>query len=164
MERPQNLWFDAEVRPNRALSPKGIRILFLCLAAGSIVINGGLILIGQWVAALFMAFDLSLLAVALLVNTRDLRAVERVIVDDDSIRVERYAPGQEPFRDSLSVAWARLERAPSQLVEGLEALAVTSRGKTLALARALSPLERAAFADALEAALLRRNRMLSRIA
>lgn len=128
------------------------------------MINGGLILIGQWVAALFMAFDLSLLAVALLVNTRDLRAVERVIVDDDSIRVERYAPGQEPFRDSLSVAWARLERAPSQLVEGLEALTVTSRGKTLALARALSPLERAAFADALEAALLRRNRMLSRIA
>lgn len=164
MERPQNLWFDAEVRPNRALSPKGLRVLFLCLAAGSVIINGSLILIGQWIAALFMTFDLTLLVIALLVNTRDLRAVERVIVDDDSILVERHTPGQEPIRDSLSVAWARLERAPSRLVEGLEALTVTSRGKSLALARALSPLERAAFADALEVAINNRNQNLSRAA
>jgi uncharacterized membrane protein len=164
MDHQQRLWFDAEVRPNRALSPQGLRRLFLALATGSILINGGLIVAGQWIAAIFMTFDLGLLGIALLVNTRDLRAVEHIRIDDDHIHILRQAPGHQTEAQTLNVAWARLERAPSRLVEGLEAVSLTSQGKTLTVAKALSPRERADFANALEAALNNRNQNLSRFA
>lgn len=150
-------WFDAEVCPNRSLSPKGLRRMLKAMALGGILAVAGLGFAGQWIAGIFLAVDLGLLAVALLACTRNLRAFERVRIEDGDIVVARHRPGAPPEVERLPAAWVRVVRVPHRQVEGLEAVQLTASGRTLAIAEALAPWERPAFADALESALARRR-------
>lgn len=151
------LWFDAQVRPNRSLSPQGLRRLLLATGIGGFVAGLALLAIGQWIAAAFLWLDLGLLAFALLASTVKLRAVEHVRIDDSAISIIRETPGRPQETLGLPAAWARVIRVPHKQVEGLEAIQLTASGRTITIASALAPWERPAFADALEAALARRR-------
>lgn len=151
------LWFDAQVRPNRSLSPQGLRRLLLATGIGGLVAGIALMASGQWIAAGFLWLDLALLACALLASTVKLRAVEHVRIDDSAISITREAPGHPQETVGLPAAWARVIRVPHRQVEGLEAIQLSASGRTITIAAALAPWERPAFADALEAALARRR-------
>lgn len=163
MSRGQTrLWFDAQVRPNRSLSPQGLRRLLMATGVGGLLAGLALLASGQWVAAGFLWLDLALLAVALLASTAKLRAVEHVRVDDSVISIIRQVPGLPRETVGLPAAWTRVVRVPHRQVEGLEAIQLTASGRTVTVAAALAPWERPAFADALEAALARRRAGLCR--
>lgn len=151
------LWFDAQVRPNRSLSPQGLRRLLLATGMGGFVAGLALLASGQWIAAGFLWLDLALLAFALLASTAKLRAVEHVRIDDSVISIIRETPGRPREAVGLPAAWTRVVRVPHRQVEGLEAIQLTASGRTITIAAALAPWERPSFADALEDALARRR-------
>lgn len=151
------VWFDAEVRPNRSLTPGGRRLVLS--AAGLAGLGAGSVLVasGFWLAAGFLWFDLGLLACAMLACSARLRAVEHVRIDDDSIVVERHRPGFPVESLAIPAAWTRVIRVPHPQVDGLEAVHLRASGRTVTVAADLAPSERPAFADALEVALARRR-------
>jgi uncharacterized membrane protein len=151
------VWFDADVRPNRSLTGQGLKRLALAMLALATVMCTGLVLFGQWIAAGFLILDFGLLGVAFLANTRSLRATERVRIEDDALVVERRQPGRPPERRILSAGWARVLRMPHRQTTGLEAVAICVGQEKVFVGAALAPWERPHFADALEAALIRRK-------
>jgi uncharacterized membrane protein len=92
------------------------------------------------------------------------RVEERVLLTDEAlIVIASEAPATPPTIRRLEPTWARVERTHHPAV-GCDALSVFARGQRITLAAALSPDERESFADALEQALARRRRDISRVA
>lgn len=151
------VWFDADVRPNRSLSPRGLMRLGAAMLALATLMAAGLIAFQQWIAAAFLMLDFALLGVALAVNTKSLRAVERIRIDDDHLVVERRTPGRPVEMRALPAGWVRVVRTPHRQTTGLEAVTVCAGAEQVIVGAALAPWERPTFADALETALARRR-------
>ncbi|MET0294857.1 MAG: DUF2244 domain-containing protein [Phenylobacterium sp.] len=147
------LYMDAEIRPNRSLSQRGFIILisvvtvFNCLAAAVFVS------LGAHFAAVFLGLDVLAVAAAFLASFAAARRVERVTVDAADVRIVHETPRWSRLVWSSPTAFTRV----SVVVEDERAVGLLLRlsGKEVAVAEALSPGERAAFAKALEQAIWR---------
>lgn len=148
-ERPV---FDATITPHRSLGQNGFRIVMTLVCLASVVSSIPFVVLGAWPVAGFFGLDLLALFIAFKVNFRSARAFERIIVTPLEVLLRKVSQhGKEAVWRS-NPAWTRLEREHDEDY-GLLGLTLVSRGRSTPVASALSPQERAGFADALGSAL-----------
>jgi uncharacterized membrane protein len=142
------VFMDAHLTPNRALSVRAFTLLILVFCG----INTGLAVLfwmqGAWPVVGFLALDVALLYVAFRINYRDGRISERVHVSAARVQLTRTDQQGRSLHWQVHPAWARVE--PNS-----EAVLVSAGASCLRLASFLSPPERADFAAALNAAIIR---------
>jgi len=148
-ERPV---FDATITPHRSLGVSGFRIVMTLVCLASVVSSIPFVVLGAWPVAGFFGIDVLALFIAFHVNFRAARAFERIVVTPLEVLLRKVSHhGKEAVWRS-NPAWTRLEREHDQDY-GLLGLNLVSRGRSTSIASALSPQERAGFADALGSAL-----------
>lgn len=148
-ERPV---FDATITPHRSLGQNGFRLVMTLVCLASIVSSIPFVVLGAWPVAGFFGLDVIALFIAFHVNFRHARAFERIVVTPLEVLLRKVSHhGNEAVWRS-NPAWTKLERQDDEDY-GLLRLSLVSRGKSVAVAAALSPHEREGFADALGAAL-----------
>jgi uncharacterized membrane protein len=136
------LYMDAVITPNRSLSPRGITVIVVAMGTMSLIPMTMAIYLGAPFPPLFLGLDVLGLWFALTFAAKRRVRAERVQVSSEAVRVLK---GEREVWDTPT-AFTRIE------VEGEgDELRVWLRlsAKSLAVAQALSPGERGAFAEAL---------------
>jgi uncharacterized membrane protein len=145
------LHFNAVVTPHRSLGRKGFVILMSVLVAVNFAAGMIFLLKGAWPVFGFCGLDVALVWWAFKANYRAARAHETVQLSDDELLIRRVDQRGHARSFSFQPYWVRLELVenPDESTE----LYLRSHGKSLELARVLSPSERLEFARALQKAL-----------
>src|SRR5262245_29044376 len=81
--------FDAVIHPHRSLNATGLRVLFGVVLAGNAAVAVFLISMGGWPVLGFLGLDILAVWIALRLSVRQARAFERVVVDAETLLVER---------------------------------------------------------------------------
>lgn len=154
MDRP--LYMDAEIRPNRSLSQRGFVILIAAITALNCVSAAVFLSMGAHFVPIFLGLDLVAIVVAFLVSFHAAKRVERVQVTASAVRVVHETPRWSKLVWESPTAFTRLglERDEARVV----GVRLMLSGRQVAVAEALSPVERAQFAEALEQAIWRARR------
>lgn len=144
--------FDATITPHRSLGQNGFRIVMALVCLSSVVSSVPFVVLGAWPVAGFFGLDVLALFIAFHVNFRHARAFERIVVTPLEILLRKVSHHGREAVWRFSPTWTRLERQTDPDY-GLLGLKLVSRGQSVTVAGALSPAERAGFADALGSAL-----------
>lgn len=149
--------FDATITPHRSLDRNGFRIVMTLVSLASVASSIPFVALGAWPVAGFFGLDVIALFIAFHVNFRHARAFERIVVTPLEVLLRKVSHhGREAVWRS-NPAWTKLERQTDEDY-GLLGLNLVSRGRSVAVAGALSPGEREGFAEALGAALAKARR------
>ncbi len=149
--RAGRVYFDAELRPNRSLSPTGFFLLMGVIAGSIAALSTVYVNLGAWPVLGFFGLDIVLIVLAFRLSYRQGRLTETVRVTAEDIAVTRRFPSGAATSYAVPTYWARVHI--DDPVRHHSQVRVTSQGRTLILGAFLSPDERAAFAKALQAAL-----------
>ena len=151
-------FFDAELHPNRPLSPKGTYIVLGILAGFSLIISIGFLAVGAWPVPGFLGLDLIILYVAFRIARKRAHKAEAIRLDDRELTVTRFIPGKPPLVWRLEPAWVKVGLEPIGRQDNR--LTLRDRNYGLNIGSFLLPEEREDIADALKAALHKRLRSL----
>ena len=158
------VWLDTGVRPHLAMSPRGLRWVSVALLAPAVLSGVIAIALRAWPITCFLGGEAGLACLALYWNAKRLAEQrERVLLTDNDLIVESWDRDAALGCARLEPAWARVERTVRPYA-GCEAIVIRSNRQSVRVADALGPDQRAVFADALEAALIKRKQNLVRIA
>ncbi len=154
------LLFDAELRPNRSLSPRGFRILMLAVCIVSLVVGLGFFIQGAWPVLGFLGLDVAAIYLAFRISYRAGGLRETVKLSKDELSIHRIHPGGGRRSWSFQPYWARVRLVVDEVedVGSHGAVVVASHGRAVHLGTFLAPEERRSFADALTSALARLGR------
>jgi uncharacterized membrane protein len=145
--------FQAELRPNRSLSPHGFRLLMLGLAVVSFISGVAFVSMGAWPVFGFFGLDVLLLYWAFKASYRSGNLYETLRLTEDTLEVRRIHPsgGSQVWR--MRPHWLRvlIDEPP----EHHSQLVLRSHGRDLTVGSFLTPEERAEVASALRDALAR---------
>jgi uncharacterized membrane protein len=144
------LYMDAVIWPNRSLSPRGLTVLLCVFTVYNIVVAVFLLLIGAFPIPLFLGLDVLGLALAFHFSNRRTRDAERVQVSAEAVRVVRQDRGRPLTVWTSPTAFTRVA---VEVGEDEAEVKLELSGRSLAIAQALSPAERADFAAALQRAI-----------
>lgn len=151
------IWFDARIRPNAAMSRRGLALVGAGLMAPALIFGAIMLIYEAWPATLFLGAEAALAVVALYWCAKRLSEQwERVVLTDHALVVEAWDQGKPVATERIDPTWASIERRVSRDF-GCEAVFVRVRRRRVRIAQALSPKERVALADALERALHQRK-------
>jgi uncharacterized membrane protein len=145
------LYLDAELRPRRSLSRRGVALLMLPLVAINLIFATFFFVLGAAFVPPFLGLDVLAMGIALLVSFRSARRIERVRVTADEIRVTHERGRWMRIVWASPTAFTRVDL--EQAGRHGAALRLSSKGEKVTVAAALSPPERESFAHELEAAL-----------
>ncbi len=146
--------FEARITPHRSLQERSFRLLMTLLCVTTVVASIPFMVLGAWPVAGFFGLDLIALYVAFRVNFRDARAFEEVAVTPLKVSVAKVGHRGDRREWRFDTIWTKLERQEDEDY-GCLGLKLVSRGQSVPVAQALSPGERASFADAFSGALAR---------
>jgi uncharacterized membrane protein len=147
---PARCYLDAALRPRRSLSPRGAVLLMVPVLIVNVIFATFFSLMGGAFVPPFLGLDVLGLGLALWLNFRAARLIERIRVSADEIVVTRERPGEVRQIWASSPAFTRIELTyPGRHASRLR---LFSRGKGVTLASALAPAEREAFAEELKSA------------
>lgn len=152
--------FDVIITPASSLDTGGVRWFFAGVMALTAVLVAILSVSHLWVAAIFVVADAAFLLIAFVACRRDLRRAERVVIDDHQVVIERVDGQGRPVETRVVPLFGLwVER---HVIDGeVQGVSLVHREARLAVARDLSPAERAtflvAFLDALTDAGWRRR-------
>lgn len=147
---------DAEIRPNRSLSERGFIILIAVVTAANCASAAVFIAMGATFVPFFLGIDVLAIIVAFLASFRAARRIERVQVTARDVRVVQETPNSARLVWESPTAFTRVQVLKDE--DRAVGLKLALSGRELSLAAALSPRERAAFAQALEEAIWRAKR------
>lgn len=147
---------DAEIRPNRSLSERGFIILIAVVTLANCASAAVFIAMGATFVPIFLGLDLLAVVVAFLASFRAARRVERVQVTAREVRVVQQTPRESRVVWESPTAFTRIQ--VEQEENRTVGLKLALSGREMAVAAALSPRERAEFAQALEDAIWRARR------
>jgi uncharacterized membrane protein len=147
------LYMDAVITPNRSLSKKGFYWLIGVLVAGNLAIGTLMVSLGALPVPIFLGLDVLGVLLAFRASYRGAGQSERVQVSADEVRVLHQIGASARTVWASPTAFTRVSVVARGEPEARVRLHLSQ--KALTLARALSPPERVAFADALEAAIRR---------
>ena len=144
--------FSATLTPQRSLSRTGFLVLMAGIGALGFV--GGLVFLiaGAWPVVPFLGLDVLLVYWAFRASYRSGTAYEEVMVTPSELMVRKVSHHGAIKEWTLNPLWVKLERQWHDAY-GLERLFLVSRGRRLAIAGFLGPVEKESFAAALAAAL-----------
>lgn len=153
----ERIWFDARIRPNAAMSRRGLALVGAGLMAPALIFGVIMIIYEAWPATLFLGAEAALAVAALYWCAKRLSEQwERVLLTDHALVVEAWDQGKPIATHQIDPTWASIERRVSRDF-GCEAVFVRVRRRRVRIAQALSPKERVELADALEHALHQRK-------
>lgn len=146
-----SLYMDAEIKPNRSLSERGFVTLISLITAVNIVWTIVFVRMGAPLVPIFLGVDVLAVVVAFMASFAAAKRIERVQVSARDIRVTRETP------KATQLVWESPTAFTRVLVDIEDERTVAVRlglsGKAVDVAAALSPRERAEFADALQRAI-----------
>lgn len=158
------IWFDARIAPNQAMSRRGLALIGVGLLAPAVLFSGFMIALEAWPASIFLGGEVLLAVMALCWSAKRLsEQSERVRLTDNALIVESWDRGRVVASERIDPTWAHVERRIDRDY-GCQAVFVRVRRRYTRVAAALSPSERAAFAQALENALHHRKTGFARSA
>jgi uncharacterized membrane protein len=142
--------FDAVIHPYRSLGPFGFRLFIGVLAGVNAAFAAVMISQGAWPVAGFLGLDVLAVTVAFRLSYAQARAFERVVIDGETLSVERV--DQKGARQSweFPAYWVSVWFEES---ETHATVTLRSHGRSLEVGALLSPFERKDFAQALRKAL-----------
>ncbi len=144
------LLFDAVFEPHRSLSRPGFFVVILCVGIFIVCFGIFFLAMGAWPVFGFLVLDLVLLWLAIKLNARARKIVERIRVTPEEVVVTRFGPrGGESW--SFNPYWLNVIVSESSTGNG--ELRLSSHGFSLSLGTFLLPKEREEIAAALKKAL-----------
>ena len=150
------LYMDAEIRPNRSLSPRGFIILISIITVLNCASAAVFLTMGATFVPIFLGFDVLAVIVAFLVSFQAAKRIERVQVTATEVRVTHETPKWTRLVWESPTAFTRVHVEKED--ERTVALKLALSGREAEVAAALSPRERADFAKALELAIWQARR------
>jgi uncharacterized membrane protein len=148
---PEATLFEAVIVPHRSLSPRGLRRLIglICLLCGLTAFRFWLN--GAWPVVVFSVVEVGLAVLLLLINAREARASELILLTDRTLRVVRTTAAGRRAERELSPGWLNvaLEETPGRTPR----LVLVARGVREEIGAALGETERRDLARALQEAL-----------
>jgi uncharacterized membrane protein len=144
--------FSAVITPHRSLGSTGFLVLMLVIGGVSFASGVMFLMLGAWPVFGFMGLDVLLVYWAFRINYRAARAYEVVTVTPSELTVRKVNPRGRVREWTLNPVWVKLDRVVHEEY-GIERLFLTSHGRSLSIAAALGPAEKASFARALSTAL-----------
>src|SRR6185437_11731581 len=150
------VYMDAEIRPNRSLSERGFIVLIAVVTLANCASAAVFVAMGATFVPIFLGVDLLAVIVAFIASFRAAKRVERVQVTSRDVRVTQETPRWSRLIWESPTAFTRVqvEKEEGRTV----GLKLALSGRELAVAVALSPRERAEFAQALEKAIWQAKR------
>jgi uncharacterized membrane protein len=149
---PDDTLFAARITPHRSLSQQGFRLVMTLVCISAVVSSIPFMIAGAWPVTFFFGLDVVALYIAFRINFRDARGFEDVAVTPLKVSLAKVSPKGERAEWRFDTLWTKLERREDEDY-GLMGLNVVSRGQSVPVAEALSPPERASFAEAFQGAL-----------
>lgn len=151
---PQDDLFHAVITPHLSLSNRGAFLVIALLALLNAITSGAFFFLGAWPVIGFLGLDVAAVGLAFVLCRRAAYRREELYLTRHELLVRDVPVRGAAQETRFNPYWTRLKR---HLIadEGLVALDLTSHGQSRRIATALSPPERAEFAEALEAALRR---------
>src|SRR5690348_11224231 len=151
--------FEAVIVPHRSLTSRGLTILIVVLGTLCSLVGLRFWLIGAWPVACFGLVEIGLAAFLLLLNARQARASELIILSESALRIVRTDARGQRRESVLPVGWlnALLEEPPGRVprlllvAHGVREEVATSLGEaekrdlSVALAQALHRLRNPRF-------------------
>jgi uncharacterized membrane protein len=148
---PAALYMDAVITPNRSLSKAGFYWLIGVLAFFNLAVASLMIALKAFPVPIFLGVDLLAVFLAFRASYRSAGLAERVQVSAAEVRVLHQVGRGSRTVWSSPTAFTRV--AVEHAGEPEARIRLCLSGRALTVARALSPLERARFAEALERAI-----------
>lgn len=152
-----SLYMDAEIRPNRSLSERGFIILISVITAANCASALVFLRLGAPYVVPFLGIDLLAVIFAFLVSFRSGRVIQRVQVTPSEVKVTHETPKETKVIWESPTAFTRVTTERDE-DDRVMALRLALSGRETPVAQALSPGERAAFAEALEDAIRQARR------
>lgn len=149
--------FAARITPHRSLGRRGFLALMLFFGVVSFVAGIAFLLMGAWPVLGFFGLDVLIVYLAFRYNFRTAHATEDIRITPSELRIRRVSHRGHVVEWTFNPLWVRLEEI-SDPDFGIERLTLTSRGRSVGIARWLGPDEKARFAKALAAALVAAKR------
>jgi uncharacterized membrane protein len=149
MARP--LYMDAVITPHRSLSERGFIVLIAIVTLANCASAAVFIAMGATFVPIFLGVDLLAVFVAFMVSFQAAKRIERVQVTSRDIRITHETPKWSRLVWESPTAFTKVavETDEERAVE----LKLSLSGREVSVAAALSPGERAVFAQALERAI-----------
>jgi len=147
----ETLLFDALLRPNRSLGPRGFFILMAALGGFSFAAGIAFMSIGAWPVFGFFGLDLLAVYIAFRLNYRSGRGYETVRLTERRLSLLRVDWRGHRQRLDFQPYWLRVE-LDEPVTPGSQIM-LASHGRRAVVGSFLSPGERADFAAALRNAL-----------
>jgi uncharacterized membrane protein len=149
-------YMDAEIRPNRSLSERGFIVLIGVVTAANCASAAVFVAMGATFVPIFLGIDLLAVIAAFLASFHAAKRIERVQVTSHEVRVTQETPKASRliWKSPTASTRVHVERDEGRTI-GLK-LALSDREQPVAVA--LSPLERAEFAKALQRAIWQAKR------
>lgn len=144
--------FAAEIRPHRSLTTRGFVTVMIGFSALATMISVPFFLMGAWPVVGFLGLDVLALWLAFRISFRQARACEQVALTYVELLIRKVSARGAAREWRFNPSWVRLETESDEDF-GMTGIAVASRGRRIAVAEALSPHERADFAEAFGRAL-----------
>ena len=147
----QDLVFEAELRPHRSLSRRGVAIVLGCLGVVSLGVTTMFYLMGAWPIVGFNGGEVLLAAALLRAHARSRRTREVLLLTAQNLRILRYDENGRRTETQLPAAWLNivLEDRPGRV----PALYAATRGRREEVARVLGEPEKRDLAAALKQAI-----------
>ncbi len=152
-EPANTIYLDAELRPNRSLSPRCFHWLMGVLVTFSLAVGTACASIGAWPVLGFFGLDVLLFWLAFRASYRSGNLIENLRMTCDRLDVTRIHPSGRSQHWTFQPWWVRV--SIPRPVEHESQLILSSHGRSLVVGAFLSPDERGEVADALEDALCR---------
>ena len=149
--------FSAVITAHRSLDPKSFRLMMVVLCGVAAVLGLRFLVFGFWPIVAFLCLDVLGLYVAFKISYARARGFEEVMLTPLELLLRRVGHRGDVREWRFNPLWTKLVRETHEEF-GLQRLLVVSRGQTIAIGAALSPEERAHFADAFGLALGRAKR------
>ncbi|CAN7147190.1 DUF2244 domain-containing protein [Phenylobacterium sp. LjRoot164] len=146
------VYMDAVITPNRSLSQRGFVVLIGIVTLFNCVAAGVFLSMGATFVPVFLGLDVLAVIAAFAASYAAAKKIERVLVTAREVRVVRETPKSTEVIWESPTAFTRvaLEIDEDDVVHGVR---VAMSGRHASVAQALSPVERADFARALERAI-----------
>lgn len=154
MEAKPPIFLDAELRPNRSLSPAGFRVVMGAMAAMSLIPGVIFLSQGAWPVFGFLGLDVLAVYVAFKLSYAQGKAREFVRVTSQDLDIRRLDHlGRQVSAERFPSYWARV--AMDDPPEPDSQLSISASGRATTVGRFLSAEERVSLANALRDALAR---------
>jgi uncharacterized membrane protein len=145
------LYMDTELRPHRSMSKQGFAVIFGIMIAYNLTVGVFMLVIGAFPVPIFLGIDIVGVFIAFKVSNDRAKRSERVQVTHDEVRVIREAGAARQILWTSPTAFTRVEVDKDE--EGVSGVRVRLSNRSLSIAVALGPAQRADFAAGLQAAI-----------